>query len=339
MTDKTVTLLSLNSRRDPQRHQYYRGFKNVAYLTGYVNRIEGNQILLQMTNNFNLLLPVSIPPAVKLPRDVGVREALKMKCQVQAHKNEDGTPGLRVVARSFERPNILELPLQSAFQKVVPVRSFEDREFKPYGAGNRPTDACNQVSLAGMVVGINNRPVVIGEDGEYKQSGRVDLLLRQDDDVDNIIPVRYYGKLAERIATMIKLGEFVTTAGRYRVAPIEVDGSAEHNGGKAVIAKFDPYIHIDTPSHPTEHDIIYLGENSNLPKWTIETHERFKLGQQRRAPKPDSAREEGQEAAAGKTDVPEVADFEKDPRFLRLSPGDQAAARESEEVRAAIFGT
>jgi hypothetical protein len=321
-----VTLLSLNSRREPIKHQFYRGFKNVAYLAGYVYEIRANIIYLQMTNNVNLVLPVTVPPGVKMPSNFKKRQAIKMVCQVRAMPNADGTPGLVMYARSFERPNVLELPLRSAFDKPVPKQASDDTEFKPYGSGYRQTDACNQVHVAGMVVGVNQRSVVINDDGQYVQSGAVDFLLRQDADESNIIPVRYYGKLAEKIASQVRRGDLILSHGKYRVKPIE---TGENNDeGKAAVT-IQPYIHIEAPQQPSEFDILYMAEDQQFPRWMVDLHTKLKLGQ-RKVPAQPAVVAAASDAAAN--------DYESHPKWPTLSDEEKEAARMSPTIRQQLLG-
>lgn len=327
-TSNHVTLLSLNSRREPIKHQFYRGFKNVAYLAGYVYEIRANTVFLQMTNNVNLVLPVTVPPGVKMPSNFKKRQAIKMVCQVRSLPNPDGSHGLVMYARSFERPNVLELPLRSAFDKPVPKQASEDTEFKPYGSGFRQTDACNQVHLAGMVVGVNQRSVVINEEGQYVQSAAVDFLLRQDADDNNIVPVRYYGKLAEKIASQVKRGDLILTHGKYRVKPIETGVTGED--GKADVIAL-PYIHIDAPQQPSEFDILYMAENQQFPRWMIDLHTKFKLGQRKVPTQPAVVAQEGESAGAAN-------DYEAHPKWASLTDEQKDAARSSELVRKRLLG-
>ncbi|NEX63381.1 hypothetical protein [Noviherbaspirillum galbum] len=324
-----VTLLSLNSRREPIKHQFYRGFKNVAYLAGYVYEIRANTIYLQMTNNVNLVLPVTVPPGVKMPSNFKKRQAIKMVCQVRSIPNADGSPGLVMYARSFERPNVLELPLRSAFDKAVPKQAHDDVEFKPYGAGYRQTDACNQVHLAGMVVGVNQRSVMINEDGKYVQSAAVDFLLRQDADEANIVPVRYYGKLAEKIASQVRRGDLILTHGKYRVKPIETGATGDD--GKAEVVT-QPYIHIDAPQQPSEFDILYMAEDQEFPRWMIELHAKFRLSQRKVPAQPAVvAPAEGAQPVAAN-------DLESHPKWASLTEEEKEAARSSEIARRRLLG-
>ena len=250
-----------------------------------------------------------------------------MVCQVRSYKEADGNFSVRVYARSFERPNVLELPLRSAFDKVVPERAIEDRQFKPYGAGYRQTDACNQVHLAGMVVATNQRSVSISEEGDMIQSAAVDFLLRQDDDENNVVPVRYYGKLADQIASKIRPGELILVSGKYRVKPIEV-GEGE-NGKADVIAR--PYIHIDPPQQPTEFEIFCMAENQHFPKWMIDLHSKFRLGQRRVPKKAEVVASET--SVAANSDVASRPEYEAHPKWDSLSDGDKQACHDSPDAR------
>jgi hypothetical protein len=347
MTEKSITLLSVAARSVPAKHQYYRGFKNVVYLTGHIHSIEGATIWIQLTNNLNLLVPVTVPPGIRLPRPFKVREAVKMICQVQSHMEESGEPGLRVYARSFERPNVLELPNKSAFEKVVPERAPEDKDFRPYGSGYRASNACNQVKIAGMVVGISVRKTEVDPGGEVVQSGACTILLRQDTEEENVIPVKYYGKLAETVASYIKPGDMIYAEGKYRVKPVEIEG--ELVDGKPKVRRV-PFIQIMEPSLPTAIDIVYIGGPvDKYPSWMIEMHQRFKRGA-KRAERPakqtpaaptstasEASMTTGVTAAKREVDVATL-DLESHPLWATLSAEHQQMCRDNPEDRKMILG-
>ncbi|MDT8840336.1 single-stranded DNA-binding protein [Paraburkholderia fungorum] len=344
MSEKSITLLSVAARSVPAKHQYYRGFKNVVYLTGHIHSIEGSTIWLQLTNNLNLLVPVAVPPGIRLPRPFKVREAVKMICQVQPHKEDDGEPGLRVYARSFERPNVLELPNKSAFEKAVPDRAPEDREFRPYGSGYRASNACNQVKIAGMVVGISVRKTEVDPDGAVVQSGACTILLRQDADEENVIPVKYYGKLAETVASYIKPGDMIYADGKYRVKPVEIGG--ELIDGKPKVRRV-PFIQIQEPALPTAIDIVYIGGPADkYPAWMIDMHQRFKRGAKRaERPANGSGAQAAPTAASGGPETKNrieadtaTVDLESHPLWASLSPEHQKLCREDPEHRKMILG-
>jgi len=295
-----MKLLSQDSRRDPQRHQYCAGMKNCAYLAGYVRdrTAHGNSFRIQLTNNENLLLPVLLPPGIRLPEEFRERAPMKSICQIRGGKHPVTGEQIPVVyARSFSRANILELPRKSAFEKRVPPEAPDDASFKPFGSGFRPTDACNQVVLAGYVAGIElRRPSVDGDGKEI--NGRCTILLRQSRHPEEAIPVTMYGKWTEQVVEIVRPGMALFVEGKYRVRPVKY-GEAGADGKQPVIAV--PYIHVDPPQLPGEDDIIYLRPGVKEPDWLIELKESFA---RRRAPAQSSAEQSSRGNATAPRAVP-----------------------------------
>lgn len=275
-----MKLLSRDSRRDPQRHQFHAGMRNVAYLAGYIREPTPTSFKLQLTNNENLLLPILLPPGVRLPERFSPRMPIKCVCQVRGGTHP--TTGARmpiVYARSFERPNILELPIKSAFEKRVPPEAPNDETFKPFGSGFRPTDSCNQVILAGYVAGIDLRRPSVGEDGTTG-NGKCVLLVRQTKNEAEAIPVTMYGKWVDQVHEQLRPGMPVYVEGKYRVRPVPTGEPAGEDGKVPVTA--EPYLHVDPPQMPGEDDIVYLRDGVPRPDWLDQMIET--LQRQRRRP-------------------------------------------------------
>ncbi|MBR8043376.1 hypothetical protein KDW40_02195 [Burkholderia cenocepacia] len=266
--------LSTDALRNPDLYQYYQGMKNVCYLAGYVRRENPNvvvpsgttrQFWLQLTNNENLMLPVTLPTGIELPRRVTDRQGLKVICQVRGWRNEKNEPELRIFARSFSRINALEMPPLTAFEKAVPDSAPETAGFKPFGSGFRNNSASNKVELAGILSGKRYRPPV-GDKG-----AAIFLLLRQTADPSQDIPLIYYGKLAEKLSEDLPVGAAIFVSGRYRMTNVEPTTDINEVTGKPYVTG-TPLIQIDVPSQPVDRDILYIDEiNGARVRWTEKT--------------------------------------------------------------------
>lgn len=262
--------------RVPDRHAFAYGCRNVVYLAGYIHSMDHRTLRLMLTNNVNLVLPVLLSPATQPPRRFAERSQVKVTATIRGYKDATGRHRLAVYARGYETPNLLELPLRSAWDKAVPVQSDEIRDFKPFGAGHRASAACNSVELAGFVSGIRldrahrvtseESEAEAGEVGEGlgAANGKVEILIRQSKHPDQDIPLTYYGRFAHTLLDRISVGVPISVMGHYRVRPVEtgeIDGQ-----GKAKVL-IEPYIHIDLPQTATPHHIRFIEKPDEYPDW------------------------------------------------------------------------
>ncbi|PEH40440.1 hypothetical protein CRM94_17125 [Burkholderia gladioli] len=309
--------LSTDALRNPDLYQYYQGMKNVCYLAGYVRRENPHvvpngatrQFWLQLTNNENLMLPVTLPTGIELPRRVTDRQGLKCICQVRGWRNEKNEPELRIFARSFSRINALEMPPLTAFEKSVPESAHETPGFKPFGSGFRNNGASNKVELAGILSGKRYRPAS-GEKG-----AAILMLLRQTADPAQDIPLIYYGKLAEKLSEDIPIGAAIFVTGRYRMTNIEATSDINDVTGKPYVTG-TPLIQIEVPAQPVDRDILYIDEiNGARVRWTEKTPKWiFEVGNRRPRNADAAAQREGPrepvlaEAAEASGTVPAAPD-------------------------------
>lgn len=264
-----VSLLPVAAKRTPDRHQYTAGMKNVAYLVGVVRDVSRSHFYLQMTNNENLRLPVYFPSNGARPSWFREGQFAKVIGRIVGDgKDDNGRRRFIVVALQYDRPNVLELPNFDAWRKQVPAQSTEDKVFKPFGSGYRPTSVCNQVKIAGFAHAMEVREPMIDEESGKETSARLVITLRQHADPDSMFDVTYYGHLAPFVASKIKRGQAYYFEGRYRVRLHETGDKRESDGRPIVIQ--EPYIHVEPPQAPTVEDIMFLNDPARVPKWVRE---------------------------------------------------------------------
>jgi hypothetical protein len=258
-----VKSVSLSARLKADRHQYVGGFKNIAYLVGYVRHISKTGFLLQMNNSENLMIPIRFAPGKKLPRDFNDRDPLKVYARMIGIKNGDIRRTFLVASR-LDRPNVLELPNADAFRAKVHAQSSEDASFKPYGSGNTPSNASNQAMLAGYVTGYSVRESRITEDGS-EINGRLLIDIQQLGDPDRIIQVRLYGSRYAAVAARLRIGMALMFHGRIRTDVVPT-GEKDPQTGKDIVRHM-AYMQIDVPELPTETDILFLDRPEQTPAW------------------------------------------------------------------------
>lgn len=298
-----MKLLPKDILRIPDRHAFAYGCRNVVYLAGYVYDIEPRRIRLMLTNNKNLLLPVLLTPDTQPPRSFSKHSQIKITCTIRASMLPDGTRAVNVYARGYEVPNILELPLRSAFDKLVPKEAEEITDFKPYGAGYRASASCNEVHVAGFVSGIHldresqfkTDKTEEGGEGSGLVNGKVTLLIRQNEHPEQAIPVTYYGRYASTILDRVKVGSPISVKGYYRVRPVDT-GEKDDNGLKLV--KIEPYLHVELPQNCERQHIRYIENPELWPKWAKEFAEQTSRRSTRAAPAKKAAPETATEATA-----------------------------------------
>lgn len=299
-----MKLLPKDMLRIPERHAFAYGCRNVVYLAGYVYDIEPRRIRLMLTNNKNLLLPVLLTPTTQPPRSFTKHSQIKITATIRGIKLPDGTRTIGIYARGYEVPNILELPLRSAMDKLVPKEAEEITDFKPYGAGYRASASCNEVHVAGLVLGVQleresqfKKPEGEGEEGNGLVNGKVTILIRQNENTDQAIPVTYYGRYASTILDRVKVGSPISVKGYYRVRPV-VTGEVDPNG--LAIVKIEPYLHVELPQNCEKQHIKWIEDAKLWPRWAVDFAESTNKRSSRAAPKKatDPAAAESAAAAA-----------------------------------------
>ncbi len=258
-----VKMLSLAARSKADRHQFVSGFKNIAYVVGYVRHLSKSGFLLQMNNSENLMIPIRFAPGQKLPRDFQERDPLKVYAQMVGLKEGD-TRRTYLVARRFDRPNVLELPNARAFLGAVHRESTEDTKFKPYGSGNSASTASNQAMLAGYVAGYSVREARVTEDGS-EINGRLLIDIQQTEDPNRIIQVRFYGARYSAVASRLRVGMALMFYGRMRTDVIPT-GRKDETTGKDIVMPY-AYMQVDVPEIPNEGDILFLDRPDQMPNW------------------------------------------------------------------------
>ena len=207
-----------------------RGFINSGFLNGYVDRIEGAILWVMLSNNPDHCLPVILPLTqmkknnLTKHQPVAIQYTVSGKPTTSAAKSFYAEAALRF-ASSIEN---LALPLASAFRKP-PAPSATAAvgavPFEPFGSGIRLTGDPNRIFLAGIIAGIRTARYTqydeaVGSNVEITPFSEV--LLRQDDNPTNKIPVRIYRQLHQQIVANAKLGDPVFVEAQLKITWVDV---------------------------------------------------------------------------------------------------------------------
>lgn len=194
-----------------------RGFLNSGFLNGYVHRIDGAILWVMLSNNPDNCLPVVLPLAQMSKNNLRKHQPVAIQYTVSGRPTTSAANAFFAEAALRFAGSIenLALPLAAAFRKPQPttaetITNPDDTKFEPYGSGVRLTGDPNRIFLAGIIAGIRTARFTrydeaIGADVEVTPFSEV--LLRQDDNPTNKIPVRIYRQLHQQIVANAKVGD------------------------------------------------------------------------------------------------------------------------------------
>lgn len=281
----SIRPLTIAERKRPAQLSYHGGFKNVSFQLGEILLDSNNRNLNSDTAGYvsgfikksdKLQLPVRVPNAMGvLPGKINT------VATVEGVKNTDGSYDAILVARMAERLSSLNTILRT----VEYLIQDEDASPDPDRLGKSSTARShNQVMLAGVVVGASF---------EGGPNPKFHILLRQDGNKDNVIPLTYEARNAEAMISRVRYGAIIYVDGEFisrRVPVLEKDanGAALQVNGAPVpklddngeaIYRTHTYIRITAPKAPAEFDVDF---GKAPPKWIIEMAKEIAA---RRAPK------------------------------------------------------
>lgn len=200
-----------------RHYAYVNGFRNAAWLTGYVEEIKDNCLFISQNGYRNTAVLVFFDEKTK-PKGVKVGGAVSIICRVLGQKQgENRIPLLK--ALGYERPKLLNMPPASAYQIALKhnapcsqVTPTED--VKTLNPKLNPNS--NVVHLAGLVEACVPLP-------SAKNPGLI-VLIKQHRESEQSIPVRLYGGLARAYRSRLKRGMPIMIEGAARMRAEDVVG-------------------------------------------------------------------------------------------------------------------
>lgn len=216
--------LSLEQKRNMRHYAYVSGFRNVAWLTGYIEEIKENCLYISQNGYRNTAVLVFFDDKTK-PRGIKQGSAVSIICRVLGQKQGlNRLPILKVLG--YERPKLLNMPPASAYQIALKHNAqssqvIPSEDVKTLNPKLNPNS--NVVHLAGLVEACVPLP-------SQKNPGLI-VLIKQHKESDQSIPVRLYGGLARAYRTRLKRGMPIMIEGSARMRAEEVVG---HDGEKTI---------------------------------------------------------------------------------------------------------
>lgn len=269
--------LTINQRRQPATRTYHAGFKNVSFQIGILempNVRTSNDTTAVYTkarivkDGGNVHFPAMVPKPITPHKGPSNTVA-----SVIGMKNSYGGYDAVLVVRNNERLSSFNSPLRTV-EDLIKIDSKEVKTVADNRLGKGSNARVhNQVMLCGVIVGARF------EDGE---SPRFHMMMRQDSNVNNVIPLVYEARNASALASHIKAGQLTTVDGEYyyRSVPVyelDEDGRIKLDEDRRPVPVLDEggnpknristYIRCGVPRDPSEHDTDFGG---TPPKWIVQ---------------------------------------------------------------------
>lgn len=199
-------LHSVMQKRQTRQYAFVNGFKNIAWLAGYIQRL-GDSYLHIASGRPGVTFPVLIehsPSALQL--DTG--QAVSLCCRVAAVV-EGGRRVPILKALGMDRPSMINLTPREIFRMALEALPSQggDAELPANLAG----PLSNTVQLSGLLERV--------EGVSDLRSPALELLIKQHDKGAIPIPVRIQGKNLEQYRKRLRVGLPVFIEGKYRVKP------------------------------------------------------------------------------------------------------------------------
>ena len=202
--------LSVEQKRQPRQYAFVNGFKNVAWITGYVQRIGEGCFFLSQTGSPDTVIPIFIETSSHRPPPE-TQQAVSVICRVGG-VHDLGCAMPLLTAMGFDRPSVINLAPRDIYR--VALGDMPDAE-----PGNpstplrtsKPNPASNVVHLSGLLEHIEHLP--------SSHNPGLQLLIRQHPQEGSAIPVRIYGRHQAQYRKRLRIGMpvFVEGVARARV--------------------------------------------------------------------------------------------------------------------------
>ncbi|RZU48117.1 hypothetical protein EV700_0178 [Fluviicoccus keumensis] len=195
-------LLSVEQKRQTRQYAFVNGFKNAAWLTGYVQRLSDSSLHLA-TSQPGITIPILLEQSpASLQLESG--QAVSVYCRVIASMGH-GQPVPMLKAIGFDRPNIVNLTPREVFRMALGSPS----EFGSTPPVDRASPTSNSVHLSGLLERLDGLA--------HSRNPGIQLLIRQYAKDGVSIPVRIYGKRQGLYRRRLQVGMPVFIEGSYRV--------------------------------------------------------------------------------------------------------------------------
>lgn len=260
-------MLPMDAKRNADSYSYPNGMLNSGWIVGVLRLPGEGKCFIQQTASENHMLPVEFDPRqAPLPRDLKEWDLVMAYCHFIGAREND----VRIVrAKSirFESPNLMHMDKRFAEDVMrkwsVKVHAAAKDSGVPAAieavanvVGDVPAkeermnsvdwrvlklnkNATNTVQLAGFVQAKSLERNRVNAEGK-PMNDRLVVLLRQTEDPDKSIPIRWYGRNLEPLANTLTRGLPIKVQGEYRL-DVKALGAPDPESGIAPVSKL-PYI-------------------------------------------------------------------------------------------------
>ena len=282
-------MLSAERRRVAALYQYPGGFLNVAWIAGLLRRTPIThtepwvRMQIQQTNLTNHNIDITLKDTDFIPPQFSEKKPIRAICSLKGAVIGTDEAGRKIrtviaTASGFDTATVLDMPLEIAFDKLpVPgaeVTKFSEEELKFFGnkAENKLEDSSNMVRLAGIIGAKHFRD----PNPETGLRPRCEILLRQHEDEDAALPVRFYGHLAKAVYSRINRGQVCEIVGTLKVDVKRTGEPIDPETGIEPVTR-RMFIECSQPPGPTTPNEIRA-----RPEWMIKMRMELKEAQMRR---------------------------------------------------------
>ncbi|MEC4722200.1 hypothetical protein RY831_23840 [Noviherbaspirillum sp. CPCC 100848] len=282
-------MLPLDAKRNTESYSYPNGMLNIGWIAGVLRHPGNGTCFIQQTASENHMIPIEFDPRKSpIPRDVKELDIVMAYCHVIGFKDGDQR-SLRLRAIRFEAANTMHMDKRfiedlvkkwetkvhdaakrtatpeaiKALQAAQPQSIQERLSAFDWRVMQMNRNASNQVRLAGFVQAksLERNRVIDGK----PVNDRLIVLLRQTEDPDKCIPIRWYSRNLEPLANMLRRGLPISVSGEVRL-DVKAVGAPDPETGVAPVSKV-PFIQAkDLPGPvPPDSDLIRID-----PWWAVE---------------------------------------------------------------------
>jgi len=262
-------MLPMDAKRNADSYSFPNGMLNSGWIAGVLRNPDPSKGIcyIQQTRNENHMLPIEFDPR-KTPLPTGTKELdlVMAYCHVVGGRDGDHRV-VRLKSIRFEGANMMHLDKRASddLLKKWAVKAHQAAKdsgvpdsIKALEKANGPVDvesrlegfdwrvmqmnrnASNHIRLAGFVQAKSLEQKRTGLDGK-PMNDRLIVLLRQTEDPEKCISVRWYGRNLEAVAKTLRRGLPIFVSGEFRL-DVKAIGAPDPESGFAPVSKI-PYIY------------------------------------------------------------------------------------------------
>lgn len=284
-------MLPMDAKRNPDSYSYPQGMLNTGWIAGVLRKPGDGICYIQQTRSENHMLPITFDPRkTPLPKDIKEWDLVMAYCHVIGGKDGDvrkatlksirfdaantmhidrntaealmrkWKAAVHEAAKDSGTPDVIK-KLEEAHGEVSEQQRLDSFDWRVMQM-NR--NASNHIKLAGFIQAKSLERNRVGEGGK-PLNDRLIVLLRQTEDSDKCIPIRWYSRNLEPIAKTLQRGMPISVSGEYRV-DVKAIGAPDPETGIAPVS-VTPYIQAKDVPSPVQPGSPMI---KVIPAWAVE---------------------------------------------------------------------